>query len=286
MSSARVSVVIGSYNRDRFLRATIESVRDELEGLAHEIIVIDGGSDDGTIPWLVKQKDVISIVQHNRGEWRGRQIERRSWGYFMNIAFRAASADVICMLSDDCLVIPGAIRNGLQTLAEHNSAGERIGGVAFWWRNWPTESEYSIGLTFGGRMFVNHGLFTRAALADVDYIDEEAFAFYHADGDLALRMSERGWKFVESPGSFVEHYADANPVVRASNLATQQADWAAYSERWGHLGTPEQDWLRRQYNDSRNTVRHYWGPLLTSRTYRLAQQATNRLAREFRARRR
>jgi glycosyltransferase involved in cell wall biosynthesis len=118
-----VSVVIGSYNRSRYLRATLDTVRGELEGIEHEIIVVDGGSTDDSLKWLVGQKDVITIVQHNRGEWNGRPIERKSWGYFMNLAFRAASGKYICMLSDECLVIPGALVNGLDVFerAEHET---------------------------------------------------------------------------------------------------------------------------------------------------------------------
>ena len=62
-----VSVVIGSYNRSRYLRATLDTVRRELEDVAHEIIVVDGGSTDGSLRWLLRQKDLITIVQHNRG---------------------------------------------------------------------------------------------------------------------------------------------------------------------------------------------------------------------------
>jgi glycosyltransferase involved in cell wall biosynthesis len=82
--------VIGSFNRAPFLRLAIESVRRELASLASEIIAVDGGSDDGALPWLIAQKDIITIVQHNRGLWRGKPLERRSWGYFMNLGFKCA----------------------------------------------------------------------------------------------------------------------------------------------------------------------------------------------------
>jgi GT2 family glycosyltransferase len=259
VTSPEVSVVVGTYNRVRFLRATLESVRDELAGLAHEIVVVDGGSTDGTIGWLVEQKDVISIVQHNRGSWRGRPIERRSWGYFMNLGFKAAQGRLVCMLSDDCLVVPGAIRNGVRTF-DAAAATQGVGSVAFWWRNWPNDERYLVGRTFGERLFVNHGLFLRSALEAVGYVDEDAFGFYHADGDLALRMADAGYPCIAADDSYVEHMADANVEVRASNLATQQRDWQAYADRWGHLGPrPESDWHEREHHDAHDTVHRYWG---------------------------
>ena len=63
----QVSIVLGSYNRLNFIKLTIDSIRRETQNLSHEIIVVDGGSDDGTMQWLACQKDVITIIQHNRG---------------------------------------------------------------------------------------------------------------------------------------------------------------------------------------------------------------------------
>jgi len=254
-----VSVVIGSYNRLRYLRSTIDSVRRELEGMAHEIIVVDGGSNDGSLEWLVGQKDVITIVQHNRGEWNGKPIERKSWGYFMNLAFRAASGKYVCMLSDDCLVVPGAIVNGVAVF-EHELAAERnVGAVAFYWRNWPKQKTYWVGLTFGNRLFVNHGLYLKTALERIGYVDEESYSFYHADGDLCLRLWEAGYMCIESPTSFIEHAAHVNKKVRAGNLARQQEDWRTYTERWGRLGDPEQDWKEVAFEDPNRSAARYWG---------------------------
>jgi GT2 family glycosyltransferase len=251
-----VSVVIGTLNRRWHLKRAIASVRTELPFPEAEIIVVDGGSDDGTLGWLAKRKDVVTIVQHNRGRWQGRPVPRRSWGSFMNLGFKAASAPYICMLSDDCLVVPGAIRNGLERLERE---GEDVGAVAFYWRNWPEQERYWVGRTFGGGVFVNHGLFRRDALASVGYADEEGFHFYHGDGDLILRMKDAGWRCLDSPTSFVEHYAHANPTQRASNLEARDEDWASYKRRWEHLGIPETDWLELSHHDPHHTARRYWG---------------------------
>ena len=80
-----LSIVIGSYNRLHFLQLVIDAIRKEMDvlNIRHEIIVVDGGSVDGSMGWLIRQKNIITIIQHNRGFWRGRNIERRSWGYFM-----------------------------------------------------------------------------------------------------------------------------------------------------------------------------------------------------------
>lgn len=260
MNNKLISVVLGTYNRLSFLKLTIESIRHELDlcPFPSEIIVIDGGSTDGTLTWLSRQKDIITIVQHNRGEWRGRPVGRRSWGYFMNLGFRCAQGKYICMLSDDCLVVPGAIKNGAELFDSSIESGEKIGAVAFYWRNWPEEKEYRVGLTFGNHIFVNHGLYLNRALADVGYVDENGYQFYHADGDLCLKMWNKGYSCKASPDSYIEHYAHANEQIRETNAAMQKKDWNYYENKWSPLyPVPDNDWIVKEYHDLNNTIKAF-----------------------------
>jgi len=257
-----VSVVIGSYNRLEFLKATIETVRADITKIRHEIIIVDGGSNDGSIEWLIAQKDIITILQHNRGEWNGQPIERQSWGYFMNLGFRAASGKYICMLSDDCLVIPGAIKNGITKFNSQLKSGKKVGALAFYWRNWPEQKKYWIGTTYNDTTHVNHGMYLKKALEAINYIDAQAYFFYHADSDICLRLMKAGYTISDSPSSFIEHYSDANAAVRATNMERQQQDWATYLNRWDKLREPKHEWIERTYHDPHATAEHYWRKLL------------------------
>lgn len=255
----KISFVIGSYNRLKFLKLTIETLRDEVKFINHEIIIVDGGSTDGSLEWLLEQKDIITVVQHNRGEWRGKQIERKSWGYFMNLGFKIAQGKYICMLSDDCLVIPGAVKNGIKLFDSELSKRKKIGAVAFYWRNWPDQEKYWVGYSFGDRMFVNHGMYLRKAMEEVGFCNEDDYFFYHGDGDLCQKIWEAGYKVVDSPKSFIEHYTDANLKVRASNNSRQKQDWKVYEDKWLRKGQPKQDWKEKSFNDKSNTARKYFG---------------------------
>jgi glycosyltransferase involved in cell wall biosynthesis len=235
-----VSIVLGSYNRQPFLEAAIESVRSNCAGMAHEIIVIDGGSTDGSVEWLVSQKDILTIVQHNRGEFLGKPIAKRSWGYFMNIGFKAAQGDWILMISDDCLLLPESVGASLDTVQVARASGRKVGGVAYFFRNWPVEPSYYVQETLGARLMVNHGLFAREALEAVGYANEEDYTFYKADSDLSLRIWEAGFEIIPATKSFVEHYLDEQEAVRQSNNSTLDRDRATYQLRWRHLaGRPK-----------------------------------------------
>jgi GT2 family glycosyltransferase len=258
-ASAVVSIVLGSYNRKPFLLEAVESIRSNGITVPYEIIVIDGGSTDGALEWLCRQSDIVTIVQHNRTSSRGETTKRRSWGYFMNLGFKCAEGQFIVMISDDSLLIPGAVMNAIGHYEGLSKAGHTIGAVAFYWRNWPEQREYWVGLTHGEKMFVNHGLYVREALQRVGWIDEDRYRFYCADGDLCLKLWEQGYEVVDCPSAFVEHYSHANLTLREGNFTYEPDDRRAYQDRWRGIfydpSKPNQrDWIYLAHEDHTGTV--------------------------------
>lgn len=265
MEYPKISMVIGSFNRCKLLQLCIEAVRTELENEDYEIIVVDGGSTDGTVEWLTAQKDIITIIQHNRGEWRGKALKRKPWAYFMNLAFKCASGKYVCMLSDDSLIVPGAITNGLDLFDEMLDQGVKLGGVAFYFRDYPLRKKYAVAVNVGN-LYVNHGLYLKAAMEEVGYCDED-YHFYFSDTDFVLKMKAAGYKFIPSKTSFVEHYFEATPEIRASNNDDRkEQDRRRLIEKWAGVAYPKEDQEKymkivgywqyhpRDFQDSHNTI--------------------------------
>ena len=249
----------------RLLTHAIDSVRAQIPALEREIIVVDGGSSDGSVAWLTAQHDIITIIQHNRVEVDGRKMMRGSWGYFMNLAFRSARADHVLMISDDTVVLPGTIDTALRQFDELAAAGRQVGGMALYFRNWPSESEYYVQKTLGGRLMVNHGFFAKQALEKVGYIDEDTYLFYKADGDLSLRIWQAGYEIVDVPGGFVEHYLDPGEEVRQDNNRLLDHDRRQYFERWslvfGKNTLKAAGRINVAFDDQQRTAERLFGPL-------------------------
>jgi glycosyltransferase involved in cell wall biosynthesis len=96
----RVSIITPTYNQAQFIRATLDSVRDQ--DYPHiEHLVIDGGSTDGTQAILAAYDGAIRwISEPDRGQ-----------GDAINKGFRMASGDIFAWLnSDDLYVTPHAVR--------------------------------------------------------------------------------------------------------------------------------------------------------------------------------
>lgn len=232
---AAISVVLGTYNRLEALKLAIESIRTNGFNKPYEIIVIDGGSTDGTIAWLAEQKDVILILQHNRDPQTN--ARRRSWGYFMNLGFKAAEAPWILMISDDCILHPGSIANSLAKVESAEASYRKLGGVAFYFRDWPQDSAYFIQNTMGGMMMVNHGLFSKQALIDVGYANELDYSFYKADSDLSLKLWHKGYEIVDCPTAIVEHLLLPSELLRVGNVKSIEDDRQTLTDKWHGIYT-------------------------------------------------
>lgn len=72
--SIDLSIVSGTYNRIGLLKNLVNSIRNclkndaNLYGLNYEIVLVDGGSTDGTLQWCRQQSDIF-LIEH--GELRG-----------------------------------------------------------------------------------------------------------------------------------------------------------------------------------------------------------------------
>lgn len=112
-----ISVVTGTHNRLQHLQAMIASARADIWTLPYEIVVIDAGSNDGTLEWCKAQVD-IRLIEH--GERRG-AIPAFTEGAY------AARGKYVLLANDDILFHPGSIL----AATAHLDCVPTCGAVAF-----------------------------------------------------------------------------------------------------------------------------------------------------------
>ena len=105
MDAQRLSVVVPALNEARGIRAALEALAP-LRARGHEVILVDGGSSDGTTQLAVGLCDQVLNVR------RGRAVQ-------MNAGARAARGDALVFLHADTQLPGGADDMILSSLKAH-----------------------------------------------------------------------------------------------------------------------------------------------------------------------
>jgi glycosyltransferase involved in cell wall biosynthesis len=212
-----ISIVSGTYNRIEYLKNMMQSARACIpRGLDHEFVIVDGGSDDGSLEWLREQADTVLIEDGNLVG---------AISAFTRGAFRACG-DYVVMANDDIAFHPGSITAALVHL-ENNP---RCGAVAFQdnrpiYENYPRDhykTQMQCIETVDGEEwtmpYAQVGMF-RKWLGDAagwwganDEIMSKARK-YGGDNFLSARIVEEGYTIDELPTARCEDHV-ANDVLR------------------------------------------------------------------------
>lgn len=109
----RVSVILPTYNRARFILEAIESVLSQ-SYQDFELIVVDDGSADetGQLVSSIRDERLIFIRQENHGRSHAR-----------NTALRSAHGEFVAFLDSDDLYLPGKLEMQVAYLDRNNDAG-------------------------------------------------------------------------------------------------------------------------------------------------------------------
>lgn len=189
-----LTVIVPSFNAQRYIAATLDSVLAEADD-GVEIIVSDDGSDDDTIR-VVERYTADRRVLLLRGTCRG------NWAANSNFAACHAKAPLITFLHQDDLWLPGRIeRLRLSLLQCHNDSlrinptryiDARGRTVGHWYLPFSRqESVVSSGM-FLERLLVQNFIampapvFPRRTFLKIGGLDENLW--YTADWDLWLKM--------------------------------------------------------------------------------------------------
>ncbi|MGA3024692.1 MAG: glycosyltransferase [Bryobacteraceae bacterium] len=223
------SIVIPNWNGRELLATYLPSVLEATAGNpANEVIVVDNGSEDGSVDFLRETFPTVRVValEKNLG-----------FGGGSNAGVAAARNDVVVLLNSDMRVAPDFLAPLLAAFT--NDKVFAVSCQIFF--SDPTRRREETGLTEGrwhrGALQVGHRVdhrirdpypcfyggggssaFHRRKFQELGGFDELFAPFYFEDADLGYLAWKRGWQVLYQPRSVVwhehrgtigRHYSDA-----------------------------------------------------------------------------
>lgn len=102
--AVKVTVIIPNYNGLKYMRLCMESLRQQ-RCRDFRVLVVDNGSDDGSVQWLKEQRIPAIFLKENTG-----------FTGAVNTGIRAAGTEFVLLLNNDTVAEPGLVGELLKTI--------------------------------------------------------------------------------------------------------------------------------------------------------------------------
>ena len=226
--SGLASIIVLNWNGLELLKQGIPSVVEAVrtDGNAHEILVVDNGSDDGSVEFLSENYPEIRVLAlgRNLGFARGN-----------NAGVKAAKHDVVVLLNNDMVVDRGFINPllkgfGPATFAvasqvcfqDPQARREETGKTTACFRRGMIDySHKPVSDTAAGRPYYpvfwaggGSSAYHKERFLELGGFSEVYSPAYVEDTDLSYRAWKAGWEVLFTPGSKVYHKHRASSLKR------------------------------------------------------------------------
>jgi GT2 family glycosyltransferase len=238
-----LSILIVNWNSKAYLAKCLESIRRTCDDLAPQIVVVDGGSFDGSAEMIALGYPEVEFVQSE---------ENIGFGRSNNLGFEKVKGDVVLLLNPDTELHEGAVQHLLQALESEENTGiigarmlntdgslqlssilplPRPWNCALdseflrnrWWRNCgPSEGGAAtrVEAVSGACMVMRSEVFRKVGGFSPQYF------MYAEDMDLCLKVARAGLNIYHEPKAWVVHHgggSSSTQVGKFSILMIRQA---------------------------------------------------------------
>ena len=249
-----VSVVTGTYDRLKYLINMVKTVRLSVGvGIPYEIILVDGGSTDGTIEWAELQLDIVLIKQ---GELLGAVKA-------FNAGTKVARGKYVILANDDITFVNESILLAISYMERNKEVGIGCFYQDRYKQDWHVEY-----ITVMEKGKLRHNPYGQVCIVPKWLGDKigwwsEEYHTYAADNDMTCKMLELGYKVEAIDGACIHDLVCEDKLRVINNPNTKlHPDSELYSKKWRKpkfLGAtiPEYSKIR----DESNILRVLYAPI-------------------------
>ncbi len=184
MDEPKVSIIVPTYNSEKFLGECLESIKNQTYPNV-ELIVVDNDSKDDTKEIAKKYTDKVFNAgpDQSKGRVFGAPFQR-------NYGFQQATGEYVYYVDVDMTLPDGLIRECVDIFGENKELGavivaEESFGEGFWAQcKWLERRTY-----WGDDLVEAPRFFKKKIIESMGYLDDAVGA---DDWDLALRMRQKG----------------------------------------------------------------------------------------------
>lgn len=229
-----ISVIIVTFNSEKFIRSCIKSVISSFIKESYEIIVVDNCSKDNTVKILYEEFKKVRLI---------RLTKNKGFAYANNVAFERSKGEYITLLNPDTIVTKGAF----EKMADFLSENDDVGMVGAKLKNFDGSLQLScrrfpnyLNVFFGRKslirnIFPDNPISRDFMLENLDYdrlqdvdwmmgaavmmkreiverigLFDEDYKLFVEDTDLCFRIRKAGKRVVFLPDAVVFHYHGAS----------------------------------------------------------------------------
>jgi glycosyltransferase involved in cell wall biosynthesis len=228
MNGKDIAIVLGTYNRLPCLQGLVNSVRLKAGTIDYDLIIVDGGSTDGSWEWLKEQPDVVPIPEED-----GLQGAVHAFNMGFEVAVNRHYPYIV-HLNDDAELMTNGMLVAARKIIDENP---KVGEVAF---EFDLRGGYSFD-RFNGKIYANFGMIRREAGIEVAKRQGDPsgkkfwnpiYKTYGGDTEFGCWLWKLGWVVYPGEGLRV-HDLNTQDDLRVRNNSGQ-LDSTKFWQRWAH----------------------------------------------------
>lgn len=239
----KVSVVTPNYNGEKFLKTFLKSLNEDSQYIG-EVIIVDNGSDDGSLDYLKNNSFSFPLVLIENKENIG-------FSPAVNQGIKRSQNNLIFSINNDTEIKKGSIKSLVDLInssddifsvqakmLQYNNKNliDDVGDEynLLGWTKKIGENHHSSEYNEVKRIFsscAGAAMYNKSILNEIGLFDDNFFA-YMEDVDLAIRSHINGYRNLSCPDAIVYHIGSATSGSRYNEfkvkLAARNNVWIIY----------------------------------------------------------